>query len=61
MPWPFSDPADEAYLAKMGVTLLKPVQYMDKWRLDRTGVRAVANTAVKRSLGFTEAQAFPGR
>jgi hypothetical protein len=61
MPWPFADPADEAYLAKMGVELLKPGQYMDKWRLDRSGIRAVANTAVKQALGFADTQAFPGK
>jgi hypothetical protein len=25
---------------------------MDKWRLDRNGVRPVANTEVKKALGF---------
>ena len=29
------DPALEAFLAKSGVQLIKPGQYMDKWRLDR--------------------------
>jgi hypothetical protein len=58
MPWPFSDPADEAYLAKAGVRLLKPGQYMDKWRLDRSGIRPVPNTAIKRALGFSDVQAF---
>jgi len=59
MPWPFSDPADEEYLAKAGVQVLKPAQYMDKWRLDRSGIRPIANTAVKRALGFDDVQAFP--
>jgi hypothetical protein len=59
MPWPYSDAANEAFLAKSGVRLLKPSQYMDKWRLDRSGIRVVANSAVKRALGFAEAQAFP--
>jgi hypothetical protein len=26
--------------------------YMDKWRLDRKGVRPIANTEVKKALGF---------
>jgi L-ascorbate metabolism protein UlaG (beta-lactamase superfamily) len=30
--------------------LIKPVQYMDKWRLDRTGVRALDNASMKRAL-----------
>ena len=49
---PFSDPALEAFLESAGVRVVKPVQYMDKWRLDRTGVRPVANTNVKQALGF---------
>ena len=52
VPQPYSDPALEARLTTAGVALLKPVQYMDKWRIDRQGVRAVENTAVKRALGF---------
>jgi hypothetical protein len=32
--------------------LIKPEQYMDKWRLDNTGVRTITNAAVKRALGF---------
>jgi hypothetical protein len=41
------------------VKLLKPGQYMDKWRLDRNGVQPVANTAVKSVLGFPDVQSFP--
>jgi hypothetical protein len=26
---------------------------MDKWRLDPSGVRAVPNTAIKQTLGFS--------
>ena len=59
MPWPFSDTALEEFLARSGVKLLKPGQYMDKWRLDRSGIRPVANTRTKRALGFPEAQPFP--
>jgi hypothetical protein len=58
MPWPFSDSADEDFLAKSGVKLIKPAQYMDKWRLDASGIRPVANNEIKRTLGFTEVQSF---
>lgn len=56
MPWQFSDVALEAYLADRGVRLLKPAQYMDKWRLSASGVEARANSAVKRALGLADAQ-----
>ena len=49
---PYADDALETFLQASGVKLLKPVQYMDKWRLDRQGVRPVDNSAVKRALGF---------
>ena len=61
MPWPFSDAAVEDYLAKSGVKLLKPGQYMDKWRLDKTGIRPMQNNAIKDTLGFPGVQSFPGR
>jgi len=59
MPRPYSDPALEQFLNGAGVHLLKPGQYMDKWRLDRSGVKPIENTAVKRALGFSNVQAFP--
>ncbi|MEO8076097.1 MAG: hypothetical protein ABI818_07195 [Acidobacteriota bacterium] len=49
---PYSDLALETVLARAGIQLLKPLQYGDKWRLDRSGVRAVPNESLKRSLGF---------
>ncbi|MEO8483710.1 MAG: MBL fold metallo-hydrolase [Acidobacteriota bacterium] len=52
VPRPYADAPLERALAAAGVTLLKPLQYMDKWRLDRTGVRPVANDTVKKVLGF---------
>ena len=52
VPRPYSDAALEEFLAASGVKLIKPVQYMDKWRLDRGGVRPLDNTTIKRSLGF---------
>ena len=50
---PFADSALESRLANANVRFLKPIQYMDRWRLDRTGVRAIANDSAKRALGFT--------
>jgi L-ascorbate metabolism protein UlaG (beta-lactamase superfamily) len=49
---PFSDRAIEDLLRSQNIVLVKPVQYMDKWRLDRTGIRPVSNDAAKRALGF---------
>jgi L-ascorbate metabolism protein UlaG (beta-lactamase superfamily) len=49
---PYSDPGTEAFLAKAGIELLRPRQYMDKWRLDRSGVRPVENSAIKQMLEF---------
>ena len=53
VPQPFSDPAMEAFLQKSGVQVVKPLQYMDRWRLDRTGIRPVPNANVKKALGFS--------
>jgi len=52
VPRPYSDPPLEEYLATHGVHLIKPAQYMDKWRLDASGIRPIENTAVKQALGF---------
>lgn len=52
VPAPYSDAALETALRDAGVQLLRPGQYMDKWRLDRNGARAVPNVAVKQALGF---------
>jgi glyoxylase-like metal-dependent hydrolase (beta-lactamase superfamily II) len=51
-PAPYSDAALDAVLVKQGVRQLVPEQYMDKWRLDRRGIHAVDNSAIKRKLGF---------
>jgi hypothetical protein len=51
-PQPFSDPGLAALLQQNGTNLVVPVQYMDRWRLDATGVHAVDNDAVKRRLGL---------
>lgn len=52
VPYPWTDPALETLLKEQGVTLVKPGQYMDKWRLTPNGVRAIPNEKVKKSLGF---------
>jgi L-ascorbate metabolism protein UlaG (beta-lactamase superfamily) len=52
VPKPYADVGVEAFLESSSVTVVKPAQYMDKWRLDRNGVRPVANTEVKKALGF---------
>jgi L-ascorbate metabolism protein UlaG (beta-lactamase superfamily) len=51
-PGAFSDSTLESYLTQSNVKLVRPRQYMDKWRLDVSGVVAVDNTAVKQALGF---------
>ena len=48
----YADPPLEALLAASGVRLVRPAQYFDKWRLDRTGVHDLDNTAQQRALGF---------
>jgi hypothetical protein len=52
VPKPYADAGVEAFITASGATVIKPAQYMDKWRLDRSGVRAVDNTEVKKALGF---------
>jgi hypothetical protein len=52
VPKPYADAGLEALLAASGVSVIKPVQYMDNWRLDRKSVRPVPNTGVKKALGF---------
>jgi L-ascorbate metabolism protein UlaG (beta-lactamase superfamily) len=59
MPRAYDDRNLEDGLIAYGVKLVKPQQYMDKWRLDRTGIRPVDNTTVKRALGFSDIQTFP--
>jgi L-ascorbate metabolism protein UlaG (beta-lactamase superfamily) len=49
---PFADAALETFLVSEGIMIVRPSQYMDKWALDRAGIRPVANDAVKRALGF---------
>jgi L-ascorbate metabolism protein UlaG (beta-lactamase superfamily) len=58
LPKPYADAPLEAMMAARQVRVVKPTQYMDKWRLDKEGVHAVPNSAAKRALGFAEVQAF---
>jgi hypothetical protein len=51
-PQPFSDPALAAFLRENGTNLIVPRQYMDRWRLDSTGMRELDNAPGKRRLGF---------
>jgi hypothetical protein len=52
VPRPYADAGLETLFAEAHVLLLRPVQYMDKWRLSREGVRPIPNDAVKKALGF---------
>jgi L-ascorbate metabolism protein UlaG (beta-lactamase superfamily) len=52
VPRAYAETAVEDVLKASGISVVKPVQYMDKWRLDRNGVRPLANTEVKKALGF---------
>lgn len=49
---PFADTALEQYLSQQNVELIKPQQYMDKWRLDVRGTKVMPNEAIQRTLGF---------
>lgn len=52
LPTPFANPALETYLAGAGVTLVRPTQFLDRWRLDATGVHALDGSAARRALGI---------
>jgi hypothetical protein len=52
VPQPYADPALETLLTESQTQLMRPAQYMDKWRLDHAGMRAVANDDIKSKLGF---------
>jgi hypothetical protein len=51
-PSAFSDAALESFLSASSVGLVRPTQYMDKWRLDCDGIVPVGNGIVKQALGF---------
>ena len=52
----YSSPDLENYLEQHDVTLVTPKQFMDKWRLDSTGIRELDNRVVKETLGFSNVQ-----
>jgi hypothetical protein len=52
VPRAYGDPALEPFLQASNVSIVRPGQYMDKWRLDRQGVTPIDNTKVKKALGF---------
>jgi hypothetical protein len=51
LPRAYSDPALEQFLSAANVKLLKPGQYIDKWRLDGRGIVPIENNEVKKALG----------
>lgn len=51
---PFRDPGLKRYLDSVGVELVSPVQYMDRYDLDRRGMRAVPNPEGRAPFGFPE-------
>ena len=52
VPAAYADTALEARLASAGVRLVRPAQYLDRWRLDRTGVHPIVNDSAKLALGL---------
>jgi hypothetical protein len=52
VPRAWADAPLEEMLREQGVALVRPLQYMDKWRLDPSGIRPVSNANVKQALGF---------
>ena len=49
---PYRNTLLEPMLAEAGILLVRPVQYMDKWRLSAAGVVSVPNAGVQGQLGF---------
>lgn len=49
---PFADSALVTALATAGVNFIRPVQYLDRWRLDDDGVRAMPNESARRAAGL---------
>ena len=52
VPRAYTDQNLEPFLSASSIRLVRPGQYMDKWRLDRSGVRPVDNSQIKKMLGF---------
>ena len=53
LPTSFSDPPLEETLTAAEVELIEQLQYMDKWRLDVSGIHSTENYAAKQALGFS--------
>jgi L-ascorbate metabolism protein UlaG (beta-lactamase superfamily) len=51
---PYRDPALKKYLDSVGVTLLAPIQYLDRFDVDHAGTRLVPNREQKMVFGFTD-------
>jgi len=51
-PQPYADADLASLLEEWRVRQIVPVQYMDRWRLDRNGVQVIDNDEVKRKLGL---------
>lgn len=60
LPFPFNDPTLQSYLDAQGIQFLPQHQYFDGYRVDEDGVTWLNNHAIKRRLGFSDVQSFPG-
>ena len=52
VPARYADPQLERLLDSAGVRLVAPKQYMDRWRLDTSGVHGIDNDSARRALGL---------
>lgn len=50
---PYSAPGLDSVFTNARVQVIRPAQFMDRWRLDVRGTHAVPNPDVKQALGFT--------
>jgi len=51
---PYADAELEAFLTESRVRLIKPRQYMDRWRLDASGIAPEPDLGVRAALGFDD-------
>jgi len=51
---PYADPELQTLLEQHKIQLIRPQQYMDKWRLGASGIVPEPNEVVKRALGFSD-------
>ncbi len=62
MPIPYCPSAElTQLLAANDVSTSQPRQYMDRWRLDGSGLDRTDNRAVKRALGLADVQPFTAK